>query len=271
MSQAQSGSCLCGGVTYTVSAVTRGVMTCHCKQCQRTSGNYVAATAALKEHVQITDAENILKWHKSSERAERAFCGICGSNMFWREFDGDSISIHAGTLDGPTGMKTETHIYFYDKADYYDEPCGSTGVDAPKFKTYKQVMTKSGACLCGAISYTFSDFSDEGLYCHCKQCQKSSGHYAAAAPVLNTDFKLVGSPKWFQSSETAKRGFCSTCGSNLFWQEQGADHIYLMLGSLNVTSDLKIRNHIFHASKADYYDAACVTNGLEKEIFDGWN
>jgi hypothetical protein len=61
-----------------------------------------------------------LVWYQSSESAERGFCGVCGSNLFWRQADSGTISITAGTLDAPTGLVMAKHIFVNDKSDYYD-------------------------------------------------------------------------------------------------------------------------------------------------------
>ncbi len=111
-----TGGCLCGAIKYTVSGPLRPVIVCHCKQCQRTSGFHVAATSAPRDTVKI---DGKVTWFQSSETAKRGFCGICGSNLFWSG-SGQNLSIFAGTLDAPTGLKLIGHIYCADKGDYYD-------------------------------------------------------------------------------------------------------------------------------------------------------
>ncbi len=111
----KTGGCLCGSVTYTVSGPLRPVVNCHCVQCRKTSGHYVAATAAPPENVAI---EGEVTWFQSSDTAKRGFCGKCGSSLFWD--GGKHLSIHAGTLDGDSGLQSRTHIYVADKGDYYD-------------------------------------------------------------------------------------------------------------------------------------------------------
>ena len=44
--QIYSGSCACGNVTYNVKGQLSGVTYCHCIQCQKASGHYVASTSA---------------------------------------------------------------------------------------------------------------------------------------------------------------------------------------------------------------------------------
>ena len=113
----QEGGCLCGAVRYRVAAEgLRPVVACHCKQCQRTSGNHVAATSAPRGTVTV---EGEVRWFQSSESARRGFCPVCGSNLFW-DGGGGNLSIMAGTLDGPTGLRLRGHIFCADKGDWFD-------------------------------------------------------------------------------------------------------------------------------------------------------
>lgn len=111
-----TGQCLCGAITYQVDAPLRQVVACHCKQCQRTSGYHVAATSAPRDSITINGD---VTWYASSENARRGFCCTCGSNLFW-DGPGKNLSIFAGTLDSPTGIKLSGHIYCADKGDYYE-------------------------------------------------------------------------------------------------------------------------------------------------------
>lgn len=79
----------------------------------------MAATAAKHENFKLTSDAG-LKWYRSSPTAERAFCSICGSTLFWRGKGRDYVAIAAGTLDGPTGLALAGHIFCADKGDYYE-------------------------------------------------------------------------------------------------------------------------------------------------------
>ncbi len=111
-----TGSCLCGAVRFETSGPLRPVIACHCQQCRKTSGNYVTATSAPREQV---DIKGQVTWYQSSGTARRGFCGICGSNLFW-DGAGANLSIFAGTLDGDPGITLAGHIYCADKGAYYE-------------------------------------------------------------------------------------------------------------------------------------------------------
>ena len=113
-----SGRCLCGAVRYVVHGPLRDVSYCHCSQCRRTSGHYVAASACESGHLQLIE-DGGLRWYRSSAAAERGFCRRCGSSVFWRPTHGAHISIMAGTLDVPTGLAACEHIHVDSASDYY--------------------------------------------------------------------------------------------------------------------------------------------------------
>jgi hypothetical protein len=60
-----------------------------------------------------------LTWYVADGR-QRGFCDHCGASLFWRRTGDDRISIAAGTLDEPTGLRTAAHIFVASKGDYYE-------------------------------------------------------------------------------------------------------------------------------------------------------
>jgi hypothetical protein len=117
--QQHTGACLCGAVRYSIAGPLRDVIACHCSQCRRTSGHYAAMSSAPSTALTLQSAAS-LTWYRSSNTAERGFCNVCGSNLFWREIGHADTSITAGTLDTPTGLRIERHIFVADQSDYYE-------------------------------------------------------------------------------------------------------------------------------------------------------
>ena len=79
-------------------------------------------TAAPAERLRLLSDAG-LRWIDSPEsaaHARRGFCGECGSSLFWEAPGRDTISIAAGTLDAPTGLRVTAQIYVDDAGDYYD-------------------------------------------------------------------------------------------------------------------------------------------------------
>lgn len=113
-----SGGCLCGAVRYELVGQLRPVVACHCGQCRRTSGHFVAATAVSHDRLRLAEQRG-LRWYRSSPTARRGFCGECGSPLFWAPDDGSRFAVMAGSLDEPTGLALVMHIFVDDAGDYY--------------------------------------------------------------------------------------------------------------------------------------------------------
>ncbi|MFX0546166.1 GFA family protein [Roseovarius sp. S1116L3] len=112
-----SGRCLCGDITFEVRGAPQGVTVCHCGQCRKQSGHVWASAHVPEADLTITGAP---EWFAASEAAMRGFCARCGSFLFWKAHDEDTISFALGALDAPTGLSLEKHIFCDDKGDYYD-------------------------------------------------------------------------------------------------------------------------------------------------------
>ena len=118
------GGCLCGSVRYEVRGALRDVLVCHCVECRRWHGHVSASTAARKDDLVLLE-ERGLRWiqsPRSDARARRGFCGECGSSLFWDPPDRQTISIAAGTLEEPTGLRLLGHVYVAHAGDYYELP-----------------------------------------------------------------------------------------------------------------------------------------------------
>jgi hypothetical protein len=116
----------------------------------------------------------------------------------------------------------------------------------------------SGGCLCGGVRYRVDGtLSDVGA-CHCSQCRKTTGHYFAAATCAKADLRFASDETlaWYASSPGVGRGFCSRCGSSLFWQREDEDKIDILAGTLDMPTGLRMTDHIFVADKGDYYEIA---------------
>ena len=116
-------------------------------------------------------------------------------------------------------------------------------------------MNVSGSCLCGAVSYSASSVKKPSA-CHCGQCRKQSGHVWASAQAPVENIKISGEVRWFEASNTAKRGFCPICGSYLFWKAHDEDILSFSLGSVDGPTGTVLAKHIFTGDKGDYYKIA---------------
>lgn len=76
----------------------------------------------------------------------------------------------------------------------------------------------SGGCQCGAVRFRVERLGGSGI-CHCRMCQKAFGNFYA--PLVSS-FGVTwtrGAPAYFQSSDKARRGFCSACGTPLTYEQ----------------------------------------------------
>lgn len=115
-----SGRCLCGAVQFKLIPPLRNVIVCHCRQCAQWTGHAVAATAVAPQNFELLKGHDDLSWYSSSGHADRGFCRVCGSSLFWRPADQSRISILAGCLEPPTGLRVSAHIFTGNKSDYYE-------------------------------------------------------------------------------------------------------------------------------------------------------
>ena len=131
--QTHAGGCLCGAVRYRAEGPLRPVVMCHCTQCRRMTGHFMAATAAKRAGFSI-EAPDAVAWYEASDTARRGFCPRCGSTLFWDAAGKDYISIAAGTLDDSAGLASACHIFVADKGGYYTIDDGLPQIQGHDFK-----------------------------------------------------------------------------------------------------------------------------------------
>ena len=118
-----------------------------------------------------------------------------------------------------------------------------------------------GSCLCGAVRLEIEEPLEHAPEaCHCTQCRKHTGNFLVGVNVRRSKLRIAGAEfvQWYQSSEKVQRGFCSVCGSTLFWNPTIKDYQWtsVALGCLDTRQELKVAKHTFVADKGTYYDIA---------------
>jgi hypothetical protein len=123
------------------------------------------------------------------------------------------------------------------------------------------MSAKHGRCQCGAVQFSVYGPLRDVVYCHCKMCRRSIGHVLAATACAVPHLHIQGeqSLQWYQSSASARRGFCKSCGSNLFWIPASGTHVSILAGTLDDPSGLTAAAHIHVDTKGDYYS---IDDGL---------
>jgi hypothetical protein len=253
------GSCLCGAVAFEVTAPLRPVVACHCTQCRKTSGHYWAASSVPLERFHLV-RDLGLAWYRASDTASRGFCRHCGATLFWQADAEARMSFSPGALDGGTGLAVAEHIFVADAGDYY-VPEGS-GPDAAQTPAGHGPATGSipVSCLCRSVAFVVPGPAGRITACHCQQCRKLSGHYSASFDAAEADvmWQAKSGLAEFATPGGGTRGFCSTCGSSLYFRT--SDGVFSVeAGAVDGPTGGWLAEHIFVAEKGDYYT---LTDGL---------
>ncbi len=110
------GGCYCGQFRFEVTGEIREVVFCHCRVCQKITGNFVAASQVDNDNLTFSGE---LSWFESTSGFERSFCPTCGSQLFWRDTSETKTSIMAGAFDEDVVLKGGRHICLDEKPDHY--------------------------------------------------------------------------------------------------------------------------------------------------------
>lgn len=125
-----------------------------------------------------------------------------------------------------------------------------------------------GQCLCGAMKFSCKGETLGVAVCHCKQCREwTSSRFMAAYYPEGVEFESDATLKWYQSSDFAERGFCSNCGSTLFFRRIGdKTGMNVAAGSMEEANH-EIVAHAWADAKPDWYGFTDMTPRLEASEF----
>ena len=114
------GSCLCGAVAYSASGSVESASHCYCTMCQKQHGVAAGTYANIaRADLRIERGADLITEYASSDHGRRAFCGRCGSTLFWRsEETPERIAVTLGTLDGPFTEPVEIELHTDTKPDW---------------------------------------------------------------------------------------------------------------------------------------------------------
>jgi hypothetical protein len=121
-SMTAEGLCLCGAVRFSAGLPSLWVAHCHCTLCRRAHGAaFVTWVGIDDKKFTLEDAARSLRWYRSSPEGERAFCGTCGSPLFFRspKWPGE-IHIAVSHLCTPLDRAPQTHVHFDTHVSWFD-------------------------------------------------------------------------------------------------------------------------------------------------------
>ncbi|HTV71600.1 MAG TPA: GFA family protein, partial [Rhizobiaceae bacterium] len=93
-----SGGCQCGNVRFRVEGALGDASVCHCRMCQKASGNFYLPLVSVRG-AKLTWTRGEPKRFRSSNYGWRGFCGDCGTPLFYEAPDGIALAI--ATFDEP--------------------------------------------------------------------------------------------------------------------------------------------------------------------------
>ncbi len=126
-----------------------------------------------------------------------------------------------------------------------------------------------GKCLCGEVEIFVSNINTQVGSCPCRMCRRWGG-----GPLMTvdcgTDVSFTGEQHLtvYDSSEWARRGFCSKCGSHLFYLLKEDGRYFVPVGLFDSEEQFRFDHQIFIDKKPSFYSFANVTDNLtEEEVF----
>ncbi len=118
---------------------------------------------------------------------------------------------------------------------------------------------KTGQCLCGAVKLTAKNVPSTFNICYCDMCKRWAGGRFMGLHVAKDDLNITGGDSVTEAvtSDWAKRAFCNTCGSSLWYEVTDGPYVggrSICVGLLDDTSDLTLGTEYYTDRKTRAYD-----------------
>jgi len=128
---------------------------------------------------------------------------------------------------------------------------------------------KKGKCLCGAVQVTAKEAGNKVGACHCGMCRRWGGApYMELTCGTDVSFEGEENVSVYDSSAWAERGFCSKCGTHLFYRLKGTGEYMVQVGLFDDDDDLVLDHQVFIDEKPSFYNFAEKTDLMTgAEIF----
>ena len=129
-----TGGCSCGAVRYRLTSEPLFVHCCHCVNCQRQTGSAFVLNVLIEaDRVEVTsgqpEAVDVPRDDNSPQRIHR--CPACRVAVFSEYGWPELLFVRAGTLDEPSAVEPDVHIYTKSKLPWLVLPD-----DTPAFEVY---------------------------------------------------------------------------------------------------------------------------------------
>ena len=120
-----------------------------------------------------------------------------------------------------------------------------------------------GHCLCGAVQFEGVAAKEVGV-CHCRMCRRWAGGPFVSVHCTEATFSGMEHIGVYASSAWAERGFCTKCGTHLYYKLLPTGEYYLPAGMLE-TDDFEFTTQVYIDCKPDYYDFANQTQMVTEQ------
>jgi hypothetical protein len=133
-----TGSCLCGGVRFTLTGPIAPIQVCHCMQCRKAQGTAIATNVPVEaSHFRLEQGDGLLSSYESSPGKQRVFCRVCGSPIYsQRDTVPGVLRVRLGLINEPVDAPLQAHFFTGSKANWWpicDElPQFAAGLEPPK-------------------------------------------------------------------------------------------------------------------------------------------
>ena len=121
------------------------------------------------------------------------------------------------------------------------------------------------SCLCGKTKFQAALKNHDVHACHCSMCRQQSSGVLMSIDVEPSSLKFDNQEylKLFKSSDWGERGFCSECGTSLFWRTQDGSYCNINVFAMEEQpKDLKLTTEIYIDNKPDFYQFKYSTEKL---------
>ncbi len=120
-------------------------------------------------------------------------------------------------------------------------------------------LNLEGKCMCGAVKFTATAEKPNVVACHCDMCRRWSAGPFMALNCQTVTFEGQENVGRIRSSDWAERGFCTQCGSNLFYHIVDSSDYQIAAGLFDDQSMLRMSLQVFTDRKPEFYEFANET------------
>ncbi len=133
------------------------------------------------------------------------------------------------------------------------------------------MLSSKASCLCGAVEITANEINPQFTVCHCDSCRKwGGGPFFAVKCGPNVSIGGADKVKMYESSSWASRGFCSECGTHLFYKFKQTGDYNMPVGLFNELSGIAMSMQYFSDKRPDYYCFSNETKEMTKAQIEAY-